>query len=211
MKYTTLGSYFGFQVVFDSKKKECHISKIDEDENDKEIVIPFKTVKYKKAFVGKSRKTKFTIESGAYGPEYDGNSILLQISQNQYIYIGPCGVWCGIIKFRSSEQIIKFESPVGNSNVPFSYAITETGKYFLLSEGVILIKNKVLSLVFKKYLNSRGLDQTFPYDIFESLKDLRRDGLESLFRENIKIQKIPGVQKLCCESPASSARSLGLK
>jgi hypothetical protein len=198
MQYSTLGSYFGFRVSFNSKIKECHISRIDDEKN---TIIPFKIFKYKKAFIGKSRKNKFTVGSGAYGPEFDGNTILLQISQIQYIYIGPCGSWCGIIKFRSSEQITRFESPVGNSNVPHAYAITETGKYIIFSEGIILTKNKVLSPAFKNALKSYGLDQSFPYDLYECFKYLLKEGSEGLFRENIKIQKITGIEKLCCERP----------
>ena len=39
-----------------------------------------------KIFIGKSYKSPMTEYSMAYGPEYDGNTILLQIEPNIYIY-----------------------------------------------------------------------------------------------------------------------------
>ncbi|AYV80574.1 MAG: hypothetical protein Harvfovirus3_19 [Harvfovirus sp.] len=51
--------------------------------------------------------TKFT---GGYGPEYDGNTILLHIDKNNYVIIGP-----DIYSFRAFDEIIKFASPLANS------------------------------------------------------------------------------------------------
>ena len=67
--------------------------------------------------------------SGGYGDEFDGNSILVHISENKYVYIGS-----SIYSFESQAKIIRYISPVGNSDVPYPYAIDEkenSGSKFL--------------------------------------------------------------------------------
>ena len=70
--------------------------------------------------------TKF---SGGYGKFFDGNSILLKLSKNKYVYIGSV-----IYSFTSYNEITTFISPVGNSDVPYPYAIDEKNNYYLLLE-----------------------------------------------------------------------------
>lgn len=86
-------------------------------------------------FIGKSPKNKMTEYSGGYGDEFDGNSILLHISENKYVYIGS-----SIYSFESQAKIIRYISPVGNSDVPYPYAIDEKENIYLMTEDVILEK-----------------------------------------------------------------------
>lgn len=86
-------------------------------------------------FIGRSPETRATRFSGGYGERFDGNSILLHIRDNEYIFIGA-----KIFKFQSNDNdvIVEFISPVGNNDVPYPYAITENGKVYLLIENVVL-------------------------------------------------------------------------
>lgn len=89
----------------------------------------------KTIFIGKSPKNKMTIFSGAHGPNFLGNSILLELNDNQYEFIGKT-----IFSFSSLSKIIRFVSPVGNNDVPYPYAIDVDGNIYLLIEDVVLLK-----------------------------------------------------------------------
>ena len=91
-----------------------------------ELVVEFKNVK--KIFIGKSVKNEMTTFSGGYGKYFDGNSILLHISKNKYIFIG----W-NIYSFETkNDKILEYHSPVGNSDVPYPVAVGEKYVYFLI-------------------------------------------------------------------------------
>jgi hypothetical protein len=72
----------------------------------------YKRFKYTKVFIGNDND----VYKG--NPNYFGNSILLQISPQKYIFIGN-----EIFSFRSREQIEVFESPV---RYPYAYTKTKT-------------------------------------------------------------------------------------
>lgn len=60
---------------------------------------------------------------------YPGNSILIQIKDTNYLYIGS-----SIYSFRTEDPITAYYSPVGNSDVPYPYAVGEQRTYFMLDE-----------------------------------------------------------------------------
>ena len=86
-------------------------------------------------FIGKSPKNAMTTYSGGYGKTFDGNTILLNIKDNKYVYIGP-----SIFSFQSESEIIKYVSPVGNSGVPYPYALDKNNNNYLMIEDV-MVKN----------------------------------------------------------------------
>lgn len=96
--------------------------------------IPILSYNPERIFIGHSPETRATIFSGGYGERFDGNSILLHIRDNEYIFIGA-----EIFKFQSNDVIVEFTSPVGNNDIPYPYAITNTGSVYLLIENVILL------------------------------------------------------------------------
>lgn len=85
-------------------------------------------------FVGKSILNKMTEFSGAE-EGYEGNSILVKLPDgiNKYVYIGE-----SIYQFTSYAKIVEYYSPIGNSSVPYPYAIDEVGNYYLMIENVVL-------------------------------------------------------------------------
>jgi hypothetical protein len=81
---------------------------------------------------------------------------LLWIDKKKYIFIGS-----SIYSFNVFNKIIYYESPVGNSDVPYPYAIDEKGYVYLCIEGVILAPNNKLI----KYLNNKENDAySYYYD-----------------------------------------------
>lgn len=87
-----------------------------------------------RVFVGTSR---------LHGRTFDGNSILVQLGTrafkrlrrdggamgavaeppNTYVLIGH-----DIYEFKARDKIVEYESPVGNSDVPYPYAVDEAGR-----------------------------------------------------------------------------------
>ncbi len=92
-----------------------------------------KSYQPQKIFIGKSPLNDMTEFSGGHGPDFDGNSILLEISKNKYVFLGE-----SIKIFNSKNKIKEYVSPVGNSDVPYPYAVDENGEYYLMIENVVV-------------------------------------------------------------------------
>ena len=152
-----------FKVVVDNKK--IYVYKYKKYDEDTDTTLYYeKSIKYEKKnffkckniFIGKSLKNKTTISSGGYGAKFTGNSILLQITKNKYVFIGH-----KIFSFTSQSEIKKFVSPVGNSDVPYPFAIDVDGRYYLMIENVII--DKITNI--KKYDND-------PYEFYYNNRTL---------------------------------------
>lgn len=105
--------------------------------NEDEAVYKGPEYKTKQVFIGKSPLNKKTEFSGGHGDEFDGNSILLNKEEWNYVFIGN-----KIMEFEALCEIVEYVSPVGNSDVPYPYAIDVNGNYYLMIEDVILINYK---------------------------------------------------------------------
>lgn len=106
----------------------------DEDEDGKVETYTdlVKSLKAKKVFVGKSPLNEMTQHSGGYGVSFDGNSILVKITPTQYVFIGH-----QIKSFKTKKEIIKYVSPVGNSDVPYPFGIDAEGRFYLMIEDAV--------------------------------------------------------------------------
>jgi hypothetical protein len=93
----------------------------------------------KDIFIGKSLKNKMTTFSRGYGNKFDGNTILLEMDTNEYIFIGQY-----VESFKSLSKIIYYASPIGNSGCPYPYAIDDKGNYYLLLEDVVMMCNELI-------------------------------------------------------------------
>ena len=91
-----------------------------------------KAYKCKKVFIGKSPKCIMTEFSGGYGPKFDGNSILLQIDSNKYVFVGH-----NIYEFKIDDTINEYYSPVGNNDVPYPVALGSKNTYFMLDQTYV--------------------------------------------------------------------------
>ncbi len=83
----------------------------------------------KEVFIGKSPGNPNT----RYGPEFDGNTILVRVTENHYLFVGGT-----LRRFATDSPIVKYVSEVGNNDVPYPYAVDAEGKYYLLIEDAVV-------------------------------------------------------------------------
>ena len=146
-----------FKVVIRNSNVKIYLKINDEREFEKNHKFEFEA---DEIFIGKSKKNEMTIFSGGYGKQFDGNSILLKLYNGRYVYIG----W-EIYSFLPLAPIINYNSPVGNNDVPYPYAIDEMGNIYLTTENVILIKKYMDESIYASIIK---LDK--PYDYYYDLR-----------------------------------------
>ena len=183
---------------YDDIDTEAFNRSIKDDDNKWAYIDFFKHIKFKKAFIGKSKKNKMTTYSGGYGKDFDGNSFLFQTGKDKYFYIGS-----EYFDFKTfDDKILKYYSPVGNSDVPYPYAIGEKNIYsFVHPYGYLPIKE------FSNIKNQDILmDEMFNLDPFFILFNKKKSNFKlklSDYRElknkpleDIKISTIKDIAKI---------------
>jgi hypothetical protein len=135
------------------------INVIDEDKTNEQKAHYklYDSLNAKKIFIGKSPLNEMTEFSGGHGKKFDGNTILLEIGNNKYKFIGD-----NIFTFSSYAKIVKYVSPVGNNDVPYPYAIDINKNIYLFIENVVLGDTDEL----RKYMKDKKND---PYTYYYKL------------------------------------------
>lgn len=111
---------FKVEIMKNTQKIIIHRRTDHESENGEYIYDIFKIIKkYEYVFVPREP---------VYG--YDGNSILIELSDRKYMYIGG-----QIYTFKTQEKIADYRSPMGNSDVPYPFAISKN-YYYIMLDGV---------------------------------------------------------------------------
>jgi hypothetical protein len=85
---------------------------------------------YERIFIGKDLDDN---------PQTIGNSILVDLGDNNYMFIGDC-----IYKFRSDELITNYYSIIGNNDVPYPVAVSQSNIYFMLDR--VWVKKSTLNV-----------------------------------------------------------------
>ena len=159
-----------------------------EDYKDKIIVYNNETkmkileTKYQEIYFGKVPSKILNDSIYSYKK---GNTILFLIKPNKYIFIGD-----DIISFRTKDKILKFISPIGNSDVPYPYAIGEKYTYLLVYSGhnkYQYIENKLINIKEIVY------EQIYEYDwIILELKNSKKITIKKKeeLKEKLKNAKI---------------------
>lgn len=137
-------------------------------ENDYNMDQPVLNGIYEKLFIGESNSNKTTRYSGGHGPNFKGNTILFkplnnesdaEAGVNKYIFIGDT-----IFSFTALDEIVKYDSTVGNSDVSYPSAMDKSGNIYLLIEDVIisnLVQRKNLATIYDYYYSNNELKKTF--------------------------------------------------
>ena len=120
---------------------------------------PFMTLNSKKIFVGISPLNSMTNFRGGFGKKFDGNSMLFHLDDDNYVYIGK-----EIYEFKSFGEIITYISPVGNSDVPYPYAIDVHDNYYLMIEDVVIMRTSKTA--------SQMVGYTDPYDYYYHYRNI---------------------------------------
>ena len=140
-----------FLVEDDGKKVIVYKQDFDEK---KKGWVPKKKVldsPYKRIFVGDDPMRL----SPYWRPSFRGNSILLQVSSTKHIFIGD-----RIFSFEpvKGDNIQRYISIMGNSSVPYPYAIGKTHTYLMIEHAYI--DNKVLDLKKDVYAQYYGFESS---------------------------------------------------
>lgn len=146
-----------FCIYIDEIKNIVYIYKKKVDSNIyDDLIASYNPIK---VFIGKSPLIPMTEFSGGHGTKFDGNAILLKINTNQYIYIG-----ISIYSFTSESEIVSFVSPMGNNDVPYTYAIDIEENYYFLVDHNNFIDNGILKIDDVSQYND-------PYDYYYFIKE----------------------------------------
>ena len=130
---------------------------------------PFLSFQPKHIFIGKSKLCRMTEFSGANNShDYDGNTLLLEFEDNEYVYISGLEIF----KFK----IIDYISLIGNNMIPYTFAVGENFTYFLYYRYKFIENDKIEEGTLLNATNT-SLD---PYDYhlekcgIDSFKNLER-------------------------------------
>jgi hypothetical protein len=97
----------------------------DPDTYDKCLKV-YKTVE--KVYIGKSTGAPIGDHTKSEAKHFDGNSILLELTDGRFVFIGH-----EIYEFRiGTETPVKFYSMVGNNDVPYPVFLTDVSVYMML-------------------------------------------------------------------------------
>jgi hypothetical protein len=108
--------------------------------------------------------------------KFHGNTVLVRLKNNRYLYIGE-----SLFEFSPVDKIEKYYSPVGNSDVPYPYAVGEEFTY-LLVEGVYIDNRYLKSFKPKGYDN---VPYTYYYGHDIGWGAIRSDGVKPMKRKVI--------------------------
>lgn len=122
---------FPFNVVVVDKTILIFKNISKSDENSWQLCSSIKS--YSKVFIGKNTK-KYSINS-RYG-SFTGNTILIEVKQPcSYMYIGN-----SIVEFKTKEPILQYHSVMGDSDVPYPFAISENYIYVTMGNDFAYTK-----------------------------------------------------------------------
>ena len=112
----------------------------------------------KKVFIGKSKFCPTIAFSGSAnnGSEFDGNTLLVDCENNEYVYISGLE----ITKFKIDDKIIDYISPMGNNMISHAIMIGEKHTYFLYHHYKFIENDKIL----EGTLLNASLSSLDPYD-----------------------------------------------
>ena len=79
-----------------------------------------KTFTTKKIYIGKSPKNEMTKFSAGHGEKWDGNTILLELTGNKYVYLGET---ITEITLQKGDKVEEYWSPVGNNGIPWAFIL----------------------------------------------------------------------------------------
>ena len=154
-----------------------------------------KKYKVKEIFIGKSPLISMTKFSNGYGKYFDGNTILLLLNDNNYVYISN-----EIYKIKINDKIEKYYSFIGNNDVPYPMAIGKKNIYFFgYPEGYLPINEfpkikstKDLQELFDKgielspFLIKFGNEKSKSKISLEEFKELKNKSLDDISLEQMK-------------------------
>jgi hypothetical protein len=165
-----------FKAIVNFDEKNIKVYKFDTeevDDNSEEDDIDYNILVYEtdytNIFIGQALLNGDIYDENYY-PEDDGNSILVETGDKEYTFVGS-----RIYSFTSFEKIQLYSSFIGNSDVPYPYAIDKKKNIYLMIENVVIIPGEKTFDYFvelKKtpyliYYNKCDYDNNYKYEIVD--------------------------------------------
>jgi len=138
-----------YQVYDYGSRADIYAFSYDLESDEELLNKKLLSVPYKKIFPGDNALKLKDYSSGK------GNTVLLYQKNGKYIYIGD-----GIREFatKDGDVIEKYYSPIGNSSVPYPYAVGKKYTYFLV-DRTEYVDNTLLDLKQDGYTQLYGFAQ----------------------------------------------------
>jgi len=96
-----------------------------------------------------------------------GNSLLFQLTDNTFLYIGR---EIGQFKSQKGDKILKYFSDIGNNDVPYPYAVGEKYIYFII-ENAVMPRELIESL--SKDMYAQYYKASIPKVVINENKDIK--------------------------------------
>ena len=105
-------------------------------------------------------------------PDFDGNTILLECEDNEYVYISGLETF----KFKTDDKLIDYICPIGNNMVPCAIIIGEKYTYFIYKRYKLIesVKIEERSLLCRTNSSLDPLDYRVETCGVDSFKKLER-------------------------------------
>jgi hypothetical protein len=149
-KYVILDNGSHPYHVYDyGSRADVYAFRYDKDSNEEILLKKILSIPYKNIFPGDNSLKLPDHSSGK------GNTVLIQQKNGKYIYIGD-----GIREFSGvdGDVIQKYYSPIGNSAVPYPYAVGKKYTYFLVNKTEY-VENELLDLKKDGYTQLYGFSE----------------------------------------------------
>ena len=147
---------------------------------------PLFTFQARNIFIGKSMECAMTENSGAANDsfKFDGNTLLLECENNEYIYISGEE----ITRFKIDDKIMDYISLMGNNMIPHAIMIGERYTYFLYHRYKFIENDKIEENTLLNQTNN-SLD---PYEYhlekcgIDSFKKLERSLIHTFYPGHVE-------------------------
>ena len=164
-----------FKVTINNKAVSIYKNTAKYPEEDNYDVL-VKTVNVKEVFIGKSSGKPYMADhTPAEAKQFIGNSILLELSANKYMYIGK-----EIYEFQTEDKIESYYSLIGNNDVPYPIALGTDNIYFMLDNTYV----KREMVLFPKM---KSVDWEGAYAMYYGFRDPVSGKLVEDMNENKKV------------------------
>lgn len=98
------------------------------------------SIKYKKFYIGNSKKSSLTLKNNCYGNKFKNNSLIISDKNNNYFLISNI-----ILQFSLNEKILFFYSPMVSKNINYPYFLTKKYVYIIFYKKIKKLNRRYLS------------------------------------------------------------------
>lgn len=83
---------------------------------------------------------KLFIGEDDYRNDFKGNTVLIVLNCGTCVSVGNRGIYQFDLDVNDNEEILEYYSPVGNSDVPYPYAVSTKNKYFIVEQCCVPVQ-----------------------------------------------------------------------